>query len=519
MRARRTARLAAVTGALALLGACGGGGEPVDVGAGTGSSSPPAGGAAGGTLVAALSGEPDQLDPHQTSAYQSFQVLENVYDTLVQPGPPPAMEMEPALAESWETSDDGLTWTFRLRQGVTFHNGNPFTAEDVVYSYRRIIDEELSNAYRFGTVEDITAPDPTTVELALSGPTPNLLQQIGGFKGMAILDEETGDDVDLQREANGTGPFRLSSYTSGSAIELARHDTYWGSRPQLDGVTFRFVKDPTVALTDLQSGQVQWTDNLPPQQVEALQSGGEIQVGRTPSTDYWYFAANQAREPFDDPRVRQALAFAIDREAITQAAKFGAATVNQTAIPRGSEYFVDHAPYTKDTARARDLLSQAGVTDLEVELMVTDEYPETVQSAQVMVSQLEEAGITGTIRTLDFASWLDAQTEGDFDVLLLGWLGNLDPDDFYYAQHHSEGTFNAQGYASREVDAALDEGRSELDPAARMAAYETAVRRIVDDASYVYLYNPDVVQGWKGVEGYAPRPDRAVRFKDARLAG
>ncbi|MDP9497750.1 MAG: ABC transporter substrate-binding protein [Actinomycetota bacterium] len=518
MTARRGLRTAAAASLLAALvaGCSGGGGRPVDVGGGAASSGGAQGGGSqgGGTLTAALSGEPDQLDPHKTSAYQSFQVLENVYDTLVQPGAAPSLTMEPALAERWQTSPDGRTWTFTLRQGVRFHNGNPFAADDVVYSYRRIIDEKLSNAYRFAAVKSVTAKDPQTVVLTLTRPAPNLLEQIGGFKGMAILDKETGSSTDLRRAANGTGPFKLANYRAGNAIELVRNDTYWGGRTKLDGVTFRFVKDPTVALTDLQSGQVQWTDNLPPQQVASLQSGGGLTLGRTPSTDYWYFAANQRRKPFDDVRVRQALAFAIDREAVVQAATFGAATVNQTAIPRGDEYFVDHAPYRRDVARARELLAQAGRPDLRLQLMVTDEYPQTVQAAQVMVSQFKEAGITAEIRSLDFASWLDNQTKGDFDVLALGWLGNLDPDDFYYAQHHSKGTFNAQKYANPEVDRLLDAGRSELDPARRKGLYDQAVRRIVDDASYVYLYNPEVVQGWKGLQGYVPRPDRAVRFKD-----
>src|SRR3712207_4211525 len=156
------------------LSACSGG-ESVDTGGG-------GGGSGDGTLVAAVAAQPDQLDPHVTTAYPSFQVLENVYDTLVVPNAED-LTMEPSLAESWETSDDGLSWTFTLREGVTFHDGSEFDSADVVYSYNRIIDEELSNAYRFATVEAIDAPDPQTVVMTLSAPTPNLLERIGAFKG------------------------------------------------------------------------------------------------------------------------------------------------------------------------------------------------------------------------------------------------------------------------------------------------------------------------------------------------
>ncbi len=499
--------------ALALAG-CTGGGEGVNVGnnnAGGGGE-----GGQGGTLVAALSGEPDQLDPHKTTAYPSFQVLENVYDTLVQPNQ--ELEMEPALASKWETSEDGLTWTFTLREGVRFHNGNPLTAADVVYSYDRITGEKLANAYRFEAVKDVAAQGDDTVVITLNRPAPNLLSQIGGFKGMAILDQESAKTANLARQTNGTGPFQLQSFRSGDSIQLTRNDKYWGEKARLDGVTFRFIAEPTAALTNLQGGDVQWTDNIPPQQVESLEGNDEIQVGREPSNDYWYFAANQRRKPFDNPKVRQALAYAVNRGDVVEAAKFGLATENQTAIPDTHAFHINHEPYERDTDRAKELLSEAGVRNLTVDLMVTNEFPETVQAAQVLSSQFKDIGVNTKIRTLDFAAWLDEQGKGNFDIFMLGWLGNIDPDDFYYAQHHSKGTFNFQKYANPEVDKLLDAGRRELDNERRQEIYSEAAEMIVDDASYVYLYNPDVVQAWtSGVQNYQARPDRAIRFKDVSL--
>jgi peptide/nickel transport system substrate-binding protein len=209
-----------------LLAACGGGGGAVDVDGGGGSGDEPGG--QGGTLVAAISGEPDQLDPHKTSAYASFQVLENVFDTLVEPGDD--LEMQPALATDWETSEDGLTWTFTLRDDVTWHNGRAFTAEDVVYSYDRIVDEELANAYRFEAVEDVTAPDPKTVVITVSRPTPNLLANIGAFKGMAIVAKENVEDGSITREPIGTGPFSFESYAPGDNLELVRKRRVLGGR-------------------------------------------------------------------------------------------------------------------------------------------------------------------------------------------------------------------------------------------------------------------------------------------------
>jgi peptide/nickel transport system substrate-binding protein len=506
---------AQVAVAALVLASCGGGGESVDVGGEGGSSS---NGGGSGVLTAAISGEPDQLDPAATSSYNSYQVLENVYDTLVEPDE--NLEMQPSLAESWEISEDQLTWTFTLREGVTFHDGSPLTADDVVYTYQRIIDEELNPSYRFATFKTIKALDDTTVEIALTDPTPNLLANIGAYKGVGIVQRKNVESGKITDAPVGTGPFSLESFTAGQSIELAANEDYWGGAPEIDGVTFTFVSDPTVALQNLQSGEVQWTDNIPPQQVETLSSGDDVTLETAPSNDYWYLAANQNRPPFDDPKVRQALAYAIDREAITEAAKFGGATVNQTAIPESSEWYLDYAPYETDPEQAQQLLEDAGASDLSFEIMVTNEYPESVRAAQVIADQMDEIGVDVKIRTLDFATWLDEQGKGNFDVFMLSWLGNIDPDEFYYAQHHSDGGFNFQGYSNPEVDDLLDRARTEVDQTARKELYDQAATIIVDEASYIYLYNPDVVQAWTPeVEGYTVRSDRAIRFRDVSLTG
>jgi peptide/nickel transport system substrate-binding protein len=468
-------------------------------------------------LVAAIAGEPDQLDPHNTSAYFSFQVLENVFDTLVQPDE--NLEMQPALAESWEVSDDQLTWTFKLREGVTFHDGSEFTAEDVVYSYNRIIDEELSNSYRFGAVESVKAADEGTVVITVSSPSPNLLSAIGGFKGMAIVSKENVESGDIQDNPIGTGPFAFESYSTGDSISLSANEDYWGGAPKVPGVTFRFISEGTTALADLTSGEVDWTDSIPAQQVAGLEKNEDVELGKVPSNDYWYLAPNGGKKPFGDVRVRQAIAYAIDRDAITQAATYGNATTNQLAIPESSSWYTEFSEFTLDPDKARKLLQEAGVKDLSMDLMVTSQYPETVSAAQVIADNLAEIGITVKIRTVDFATWLDEQSKGNFDMLMLGWLGNIDPNDFYYNQHHSKGANNAQGYSNKEVDRLLDEARKETDVDARQKLYDQAASTIAREASYIYLYNPDVIQAWSpALEGYEVRSDRAIRFADVSLA-
>lgn len=475
-------------------------------------------------LVAAQGAEPDRLDPHLTSAYASFQVLENVYDTLVQPGPD--LQMEPALAESWEISEDNLTWTFTLREGVTFHNGRSLTADDVVYSYNRIMDPDVgaANSFRFASIESVEAPDDLTVVVNLTRPTPNLLVNIGGFKGMAIIPQEIVDDGTIDTFPIGTGPFRFVSQSPDQGIVLEKNPDYWRADeglPYLDGIRFVQIPDASVKLTNLRTGEVDWIDGVPPQNLEELANDSSVVLERVPGGDYHYFALNQAREPFDNPDVRRAIAMAIDRDVITEAAQFGAATPNQTAIPASNFWASEYSPFTPgDTEGATALLDAAGVSDLTIEFMVSSDFPETVTQAQVIASQLAEIGVTVEISDVDFGTWLDRQGAGDFDAFMLSWIGNIDPDDFYYAQHHSEGTFNFQGYSNPDVDALLDEARVETDQDARKALYDEAVQLIVDDASYIYLYNPENVQAWgPQVTGYEVRGDNAIRFVETQLAG
>nr|WP_090341517.1 ABC transporter substrate-binding protein [Mycolicibacterium malmesburyense]CRL71491.1 dipeptide ABC transporter periplasmic protein [Mycolicibacterium malmesburyense] len=469
-------------------------------------------------LVAAIAGEPDQLDPHKTSAYFSFEVLENVFDTLVEPDA--KLEMRPALAESWEVSPDQLSWTFHLRAGVTFHDGSPFTADDVVFSYRRIIDEQLANVDKFSAVTDVRAVDPMTVVIDVKHPTPNLLTNIGGFKGMAIVQRRNVESGQIATRPVGTGPFAFRSQKSGDSITLTANPAYWNGAPKVAGVTFRFISEPSTALSALQAGEIDWTDSIPPQRVAQLRDDDSLHLAVAPSNDYWYLALNEAHKPWDDVRARQAVAYGIDRAAIVQATSYGTAAANQLAIPEGNPWYTAYDRYGYDIDTAKRLLDEAGVGDVDLDMLVTSEYPETVTAAQVIADNLAPLGITVNIRTVDFATWLDEQNSGSFDMLMMGWLGNIDPDDFYYAQHHTHGTSNAQKFSNTEVDRLLDAGRVETNREARFDDYRRAATIIADEVSYIYLYNPSVIQAWvTNLSGYEARRDGAVRFRTASLTG
>ncbi|MDT7731251.1 MAG: peptide/nickel transport system substrate-binding protein [Mycobacterium sp.] len=470
-----------------------------------------------GNLIAAIAGEPDQLDPQKTSAYFSFEVLENVFDTLVEPDD--NLEMRPALAESWDVSPDQLVWTFHLRKGVTFHDGSPFTADDVVYSYRRIIDQHLANVDKFSAVSGVAAADPATVRITVKQPTPNLLTNLGGFKGMAIVQRKNVESGQIATHPVGTGPFAFQGQKSGESITLRANPAYWAGAPRVSGVTFRFISEPSTALSALQAGEIDWTDSIPAQRVAQLKDDDSLTLAVTPSNDYWYFALNEARPPWNDVRVRQAIAYAIDRSAVVQATSYGTAVGNQLAIPKGNPWYTPYDTYRHDIDKAKSLLRDAGAAPKSLDMLVTSEYPETVTAAQIIADNLAPLGITVNIRTVDFATWLDEQNNGHFDMLMMGWLGNIDPDDFYYAQHHTDGTSNAQKFSNGEVDRLLDAGRVETDRNARADDYAKAATLIADEVSYIYLYNPSVIQAWTtGLSGYEARRDGAVRFRTASMA-
>jgi peptide/nickel transport system substrate-binding protein len=337
---------------------------------------------------------------------------------------------------------------------------------------------------------------------------------------MAIVQRRNVESGQIAMHPIGTGPFAFQSQKGGDSITLKANQRYWAGPPKVSGVSFRFISEPSTALSALQAGEIDWTDSIPAQRVAQLKDDDSVRLAVTPSNDYWYLALNEARKPWNDVRVRQAIAYAIDRDAIVQATSYGTATANQLAIPKGNPWYTPYDRYRHDIQQAKSLLQQAGAATQKLDMLVTTQYPQTVTAAQIVADNLAPLGITVNIRTVDFATWLDEQNNGNFDMLMMGWLGNIDPDDFYYAQHHTNGTSNAQKFSNPDVDRLLDAGRVETNRNARLDDYAKAAMIIADQVSYIYLYNPSVIEAWRtDLSGYAARRDGAIRFRTASLTG
>ncbi|CAN5772728.1 ABC transporter substrate-binding protein [soil metagenome] len=469
----------------------------------------------GGTLVAAWEQEPVGLDPHITSARSSYQVLENVIDTLL------TLDAEQtivaSLAESWEVADDGLTVTFTLREGVRFSNGTDLVADHVVTVFDRLLDEETGsgNAWRLAGVTDIAAPDDRTVVMTLESPNPSLLGHLASSQALGIFDPAGVDDGTINTRPVGTGPFMITDFQPGTSLMLERNPHYWQEGlPYLDAVDIRIIGDETVIRSSLVTGDIDWAFTVPAQSVEELEARDDVVIDSAAAGAYYYIGVNTEEGPLADVRVRQAISFAINRDNVATAAEFGNAEVTQDPIPSSSAWDFGYAPYGYDPERARSLLAEAGYPDgFEMEIMPTSFIQPTIRAAQVIQADLAAVGIRTQIRTLEWAEWLQEQGEGNYDTYVCSWNGLVDPDDFFYAQHKTGEVFNFTGYSNPRVDELLDEARMIPEFDARRELYEEINATIVDEAPYIYLYNPLEIHAYHpDVMGFEARADQAVRF-------
>lgn len=474
-----TALLAA--GAL-LLTACTGTGAPAPTD--TGTPDPDA------SAVIRLVLEPGNLDIRQTAGSALDQILvDNVYQGLV--SRTPDQEIVPALASDWTVSDDGLTYTFTLREGVTFHDGQELTPQDVVWSLKtRKATAEWSDSARLANVESIAA-DGQTITLTLSEPDSSLLWNLTGRAGL-ILKE--GDKVDYKTKENGTGPYVLKDWLQGDSITFARNDDYWGDKAKLAEVVFDYIPDNQAALNAALAGEVDVLTGFDANLKDQVEANGDFTVKLGKSTDKGTLAFNQTPgSPLADKRVRQAIRQAIDHEAIIEAMASG--EVMGGPIPEldpGYEDLTDVAPFDPEAAKA--LLKEAGAEDLELTLTIPNFYSTTIP--QILVSNLNDVGITLKVDSVDFPTWLnDVYVNHDYD---LSFVLHTEARDFenwanpaYYFTYDNPQVqeLYKQSLAATDEDAAAD-------------LLKQAARIVSEDAAADWLYNgASVVAIGSGIGG------------------
>lgn len=470
----------------------------------------------GGTLNAAWQANWESLDPHLASSEATFQILNNVLETLTFFDDD--MNLIPWLAKDWERSEDGLTWTFYLQEGVTFSNGREMTAEDVKWSFERLIDPEIAsgNAWRIGSAETvIEVIDPYTVAITTPTVVADLPAALASNKSTAIFASESVEEDGTVQIPIGTGPFVISEVEGTTRLVLTARDDYWQEEyPYLDEVVITPITDDTARDLALQGGEVDWIFTISPQNLETLQDDPNVIVDTAPRLSYDYIGLNLNREPFDNKLVRQAIATAINRATVCQFAFFGLCEPTQGPTGSGTPWYFPYAPYEYDPEQARAMLEEAGYGDgFSMEIMTAIGFEETLRGAQVIQQQLAEIGIDVTIDNIEFSEWLERQAAGEFDAFMLSWLGLTDVESYFYLQHRTGNSFNFTGYSNPEFDALVDEGRTIDDFDERYAIYQQANQILVDDAPYIYLYVKQEVKAYAPyVKGFSTRPDSAVNF-------
>ncbi len=444
----------------------------------------------GGDLRAALTGEPDVLDPATSSIYTGAQVYENIFSKLIDIDPDGNFVGD--LAASW-TQDDPTTWTFALVDGVTFQNGEPFTSADVKYSFERILDPATASAYAglYSQIDSIEAPDAGTVVFHLKSPFGPFLTNLA--TNGQIVNQTAIESGDPARHPVGTGPFEFVEWVQGDHITLKKNPDYFKSGlPYLDTVTFRFLPVDQSRIDGLAAGELDWVDAIPLQQVPNLENDERFTYLSSPVAGIPDFIAmNTSVAPFDNPLVRQAVALAVNRSEIRDFAYLGTGELGLTEMPTGSIWYDDTGVFgaEQDVEAAKALLAEAGYEDgLKVEYLGLPQYPELLKTGQVLREQLKSIGIDMEIKPVDVSVWFDAYVTGGYQITSAYQERTIDPDNFYSLVIRSGGPVNTTFYANPDVDALIDQAAASVDMDERMSLYRQIRGVVTKDAPIVFAH-------------------------------
>ena len=555
--------LAVLVLSLGVAGCGGGDEEEPEGGAQTGATETEGGEATGGTLVFAGAADPVVLDGALVSDGESIRAITQIYETLVflEPG---TTEPVPGLAESWEPNEDGTVWTFTIRDGVTFHDGEPLNAEAVCFNFDRWYNfsgplQNPSASYYWQVVfggfaqtdpesgapeetlyQSCEATDEQTAVITLTKPSatfiPALAQQAFSIASPSALTEFEADagtvDADGVFQPSGTfgtehpigtGPFQFDSWIRGDRLVLTRYDDYWGEPAKIDELIIRPIADNAARLQALQTGEIQGYDLVEPQDIPTIEGDENLQILDRPAFNVAYVGINQAKPPMDDIEVRKALAYGLNRQEVVDSFYAGRGVVaTQFMPPEVVGYADDVTEYEYDPQMSRQILQDAGY---ELPVPIEFWYPSDVsrpympdpkRNFEAFAASLAEAGFEVTPKTAPWSpDYLGLNNEGQQQVYLLGWTGDYGDADnfigtFFQTPQESWGT---DKHPNQEVMDLLNQGEEETDEAAREAIYQDANRAIMDWLPGVpYAHSEPALAFAANVQGYIPSPTTNESF-------
>lgn len=456
--------------------------------------------AAANTIVVGIAQDLDNsLDPHKTVKAGTREVMFNVFEGLMKPTP--EGDLTPAIASDYQVSEDRLTYTFTLRDGVKFHNGDTVTAEDAVYSIQRCAaatETGIVPVEAFSNITDIQAPDASTVVITLAQPDNEFLSYMTTAVLPADYDQQDTDPV-------GTGPFKFVSRAAQDSIVLKKFDEYWGTPAQLDQVTFKIIENADSLLMSLQSGAIDLCAHLTSTQVAQLGEDFDVAEGTMNLVQALYL--NNAVAPFDNELVRQALCYAIDKKNILDLAFDGyGSLIGSSMYPAFGKYFDESLTdyYPHDTEKAKELLAQAGYPDgFSMTITVPSNYKPHMDTAQVLVQQLAEVGITAEIQAVEWESWVsDAYTNRQFQSTVVGVDASNMTARALLERFTSTADNNFINYSNADYDALFAQAQATADDAEQTALYKEMEKNLTEHAANVYIQDlADLVAVRKGLEG------------------
>ena len=451
----------------------------------------------GNAVVIGMALEPPGLDPTAGAAAAIGEVTHfNVFEGLTRIGQDGGVA--PLLAESWSVADDAKTYTFKLKRGVRFQNGEPCNAETVKFAFERARDPASTNKDKamFAGIAEILAPDPETVVLRLKEPYAELLFHLGLNTAVIVEPKSAAGSATAPV---GTGPYKLQGWVKGASATLTKWEGYRDPAAiKIERVTFRFISEPAAQMAALLAGDV---DAFPRfgsyANVAQLEADPRFTVTIGETEGKTILAINNKRKPLDDVRVRRAIAHAIDRKAVIEGALYGfAKPIGSHYVPIDPDYVDLTGTYPFDPAKARALLAEAGVA---APLRLSLKLPPPAyarQSGEVIAAELAQVGIVASIENIEWAQWLDGVFKNkNYDLTI---VAHVEPHDFAI---YADPNYYFQ-YDSPEFSAILAKANATLDPAERKAALEAAQRRLADDAVNAFLFQlPDITVAKKGLQG------------------
>ena len=458
----------------------------------------------GGSVVYGMTQDLASLDPHVDTDAGTRDVVFNLYEGLVKPTSDGGFI--PAVASDYIISDDAKTYTFTLRDGITFHDGTPVTIEDVKYSIDRYAEIQGESSAFSSLVDSVEVQDDKTLVV-------NLKESYSEFLPVMTIAIIPQSNEDPAGNPIGTGPFKYVSYTPGQNLELEKYDGYWQEGvPSLDSVEFKFIADVDTAFVELQAGTIDILKYLTSAQAETLGDDYNIVQGSMNLVHAMYL--NSAYEPLSKTEVRQALCYAVDRDAINNFI-FGGKShiIGSHMIPAMSKYYEPEAEtvYSYDPEKAKELLADAGYADgFDLEITVPSSYSQHVDSAQIIADELSQVGINVTLNQVEWSTWLqDVYKGGNFQATVIGFDGTLAPSD-WLKKYVTDDAKNFMHYSNTEYDDVFNTAYTTVDDDVKVENYKKAQMILAEDAAAVYIEDPaNLVAVSKKFGGYTFYPTAA----------